>query len=158
MKILKKIGSLLLVAIIIAQFFGPEKNEGDITAIEPFLSETNPPEDVKKILKVACFDCHSDVTRYPWYGDITPLNYWLADHVNHGKDELNFSDWSNFSLKKKRHKMKEVKEEVKKENMPLDSYTWTHFDARLTPEQIQAVFDWAEREQNKYNDQINTEQ
>jgi hypothetical protein len=66
MKIIKKILIVLLIALVIAQFFGPEKNEGDIASINAFMNETNPPEHVKVILKEACFDCHSDVTRYPW--------------------------------------------------------------------------------------------
>ncbi len=81
MKIIKKILLLLLVVFVIAQFFGPEKNEGDVTTLETFLSETAPPENVKKILKESCFDCHSDKTRYPWYFNVTPVNYWMAEHV-----------------------------------------------------------------------------
>ena len=49
------------------------------------MTETKPPEDVKTILKETCFDCHSDVTRYPWYNNITPVNYWLAAHIKNGK-------------------------------------------------------------------------
>lgn len=153
MKILKKILLLLLVVFVIAQFFGPEKNEGDIATIEPFLAETNPPEDVKLILKEACFDCHSDVTRYPWYNNITPINYWMADHVNHGKEDFNISDWTNASLKKKDHKFEELIEEVKGKEMPLPSYTWTHSEAKLTDEQIDAIVSWAKSVRDMYEKQ-----
>ena len=108
MKIIKKIAIILLVAFVIAQFFGPEKNEGDITSVNTFLSETNPPANVKKILAESCYDCHSNVTKYPWYNTITPVNFWLADHVKDEKKHLNFSDWSAYSLKKKEHKMDEL--------------------------------------------------
>jgi len=155
MKIVKKILWLLLIVFVIAQFFGPEKNQGDISAIEPFLAETKPPENVKKILKESCFDCHSDVTRYPWYFNITPVNYWIADHIEHGKDELNFSKWADYSLKRKEHKMDEVWEEVKKKEMPLDSYTWTHGDANLSDEQIEDLVTWAKAIQANYKDQLN---
>ncbi|MEQ6123672.1 heme-binding domain-containing protein [Pseudotenacibaculum sp. MALMAid0570] len=155
MKIVKKILLFLLVVFVIAQFFGPEKNEGEITSIDAFLAETNPPESVKKILKESCFDCHSNVTHYPWYFSITPVNYWMADHINHGKGELNFSEWSEFSLKKKRHKMKETWEEVEKKKMPLDSYTWTHSEAKLTQEQIETLTAWAKGVQENYTQQLN---
>ena len=85
MRIIKKILLFLLVVFIIAQFFGPEKNEGDMASIDAFIADTNPPDDVHEILKTTCYDCHSDVTRYPWYNNITPVNYWLADHIKHGK-------------------------------------------------------------------------
>lgn len=139
MKTLKKILVFLLVILVIAQFFGPEKNDGEMTSVAAFVSETNPPEDVKKVLETTCYDCHSDKTVYPWYSNITPVNYWLDDHIKDGKKHLNFSKWSSYSLKKKEHKMDELYEEVEKGEMPLDSYTWTHADANLTQEQINAV-------------------
>ena len=145
MKIIKKILFLILIILVIAQFFGPEKNQGEIASLDAFISETHPSEDVKMILKETCFDCHSDVTRYPWYNTITPVNYWLNGHVEHGKEELNFSKWSSYSLKRKDHKLEEVIEKVEKKEMPLPSYTWTHNEAKLTDAQINAVVDWAEK-------------
>jgi len=157
MKIVKKILLSLLIVFVIAQFFGPKKNEGDITKIEAFIAETNPPQNVKKIMKESCYDCHSDVTRYPWYFNVTPVNYWIADHIEHGKDELNFSNWADYSLKRKEHKMEEVWEEVKEKEMPLDSYTWTHGDANLTDEQIEALVSWAKTVQGNYKEQLKKE-
>ena len=75
MRIIKKILVALLIVFIIMQFFGPDKNEGDMASIDAFIADTNPPDDVHNILKNTCFDCHSDVTRYPWYNKITPVNY-----------------------------------------------------------------------------------
>ena len=154
MKIVKKIGYVLLIALIIAQFFGPEKNEGNLESVATFIAETNPPAEVKKILETTCYDCHSDKTTYPWYNSITPVNYWLADHVKDGKKHLNFSKWSTYSLKKKEHKMDELYEEVEKGEMPLNSYTWTHSEANLTPEQINAIVTWGKKVQGNYKEQL----
>ena len=150
MKIIKKLLLILLVAFIIAQFFGPDKNEGDLASIEPFLADTNPPEDVKAILKESCYDCHSDVTRYPWYNNITPVNYWMADHVDHGKGHFNVSAWDDYSVKKKDHKFEELIEMVEERWMPLNSYTWAHSEAKLTDAQIQSVINWAQAVRIKY--------
>lgn len=155
MKIVKKILVFLLVVLLVMQFFGPDKNEGEASSLEAFIAETNPPENVKIILKESCFDCHSNVTKYPWYNNITPINYWMADHIKHGKGELNFSKWTEYSLKRKEHKMDEVWEEVKKKKMPLDSYTWTHGDANLSQEQIDLVVNWAKQVQANYKSQMN---
>jgi hypothetical protein len=151
MKIIKKILLILLIAFVIAQFFGPEKNEGNLTSIDAFLAETNPSEDVKLILQQTCYDCHSDVTRYPWYNKITPINYWMAEHVEDGKDELNFSDWVGNSEKRKDHKFDEIIEMVEEKEMPLPSYTWTHTEAKLTDAQIKSVIDWAKQVRIKYS-------
>jgi mono/diheme cytochrome c family protein len=154
MKILKKIGYFLLFALIIAKFFGPEKNDVDITTVAAFIAETNPPENVKKILETTCFNCHSSKSAYPWYNNITPVNYWLADHIKDGKKHLNFSKWSAYSLKKKEHKMDELYEEVEKGEMPLKSYTWTHSEANLTDDQVKQVVDWAKGVQANYAAQL----
>lgn len=151
MKIIKKILLLLLVIFVIAQFFGPEKNEGKLESMNSFYTETNTPEDVKLILKESCNDCHSDVTRYPWYNTITPVNFWLAEHVKDGKKHFNISDWESNSLKKKDHKFEELIEMVEKKDMPLPSYTWTHTEAKLSDEQIKLVVDWAKQVRFKYS-------
>ncbi|PQJ77088.1 heme-binding domain-containing protein [Polaribacter glomeratus] len=157
MKIIKKIAIVLLVALVIAQFFGPEKNEGDITSVDAFMAETNPPAKVRKILSESCFDCHSNNTKYPWYDNITPVNFWLDEHINDGKKHLNFSDWSSYSLKKKEHKMDELHEEVEEGEMPLNSYTWTHSEANLTPEQIAEMVAWGKNVQAEYKQQMNAQ-
>ena len=157
MKIIKKLGWFLIIALLVAQFFSPDKNEGDVTAITAFTNETNPPENVHLILKTTCFDCHSNVTRYPWYNKITPVNYWIADHIDQGKEVLNFSNWNSYSLKRKEHKMEEVYEEVEKKHMPLESYTWMHSEAKLTDDQIKEVVDWAKQIQAEYKSQLNKE-
>lgn len=150
MKILKKLGLALLVVFIIAQFFGPEKNEGDLSSVDAFYADTNPPKDVKMILNGACVDCHSDSTRYPWYNNITPVNFWLDEHVKDGKKHFNMSKWSDYSDKKKDHKLDELAEEVAEKEMPLPSYTWTHGDADLSQEQIDAVVNWVKIARIKY--------
>ena len=150
MKIIKKLVIILLVAIVIAQFFGPDKNEGDLASIDAFIADTNPPEDVKAILKESCYDCHSDVTRYPWYNNITPVNYWLAEHVKDGKKHFNLSAWEDYSVKKKDHKLEELIEMVEEKEMPLDSYTWTHSEANLTDAQRNSIIDWAKMVRLQY--------
>ncbi len=151
MKILKKILLLLVIVFVIAQFFGPEKNQGDIASVEAFLSDTNPPEDVKSILKESCFDCHSSLTRYPWYSSITPVNYWMADHIKHGTKHFNVSKWGGASIKRKDHKIEELIEMVEEKEMPLPSYTWTHTEAKLTDAQIESIIKWAKQLRVKYS-------
>lgn len=155
MKTLKKTAYVLLIALIVAQFFQPEKNEGSLISVVPFLNETNPPENVKEILETTCFDCHSNTTTYPWYNNITPVNYWLESHVKDGKKHLNFSEWTSYSIKKKEHKMDELYEEVEEGEMPLTSYTWTHSEANLTAAQIAEVVAWGKAIQAVYQQQLN---
>ena len=132
------------------QFIRPEKNTASADHASYFEQETNPPDEVLLVLKNTCYDCHSDNTVYPWYNNIAPVSYWLADHVDHGKGHLNFSAWESYETDKKDHKLEEVIEEIKKEKMPLKEYKWTHEDARLTDDQISEISSWAAKTRALY--------
>lgn len=151
MKNLKKILGVLLVVFILVQFIDPEENVGSTASFDSFLKDTNPNKEVTAILKTTCFDCHSDVTNYPWYNEITPLNFWLSDHIKDGKKHFNISAWDGYSVKKKDHKFEELIEMVESKEMPLKSYTYVHSEAKLTDSQIAAVIDWGKKVRLKYS-------
>ena len=117
-KTIKYIGIFLLVALVIMQFIRPDKNNDGYEEIVYFKTDTKPSEEVYSILEKNCFDCHTNQTVYPWYAEISPASLWLEDHINHGKKELNFSVWKNYSVKKKDHKLDELVEEIEKGARP----------------------------------------
>ncbi|MFI5196255.1 MAG: heme-binding domain-containing protein, partial [Chitinophagales bacterium] len=132
-----------LIALVVIQFFHPEKNANatvspqDITVMYPM------PDSVHQLLQKACYDCHSNNTKYPWYFNIQPVAWWLNDHITEGKRELNFSEFGSRTLSKQAKKLKKLAKEVKEEGMPLDSYTWIHKEARLTDGEKNTIIDWA---------------
>jgi len=146
--LLKNLLLAIGIVLVLAQFFGPEKNNGDADSVTAFLQETNANAEATAILKSSCFDCHSSSTTYPWYNNITPVNYWLADHVKDGKRHFNVSNWSDYSNKKKDHKLEELIEEVEEQEMPLPSYTLTHGD--LSSEEINTLISWAKSARLNY--------
>lgn len=151
MKFLKKGILVFSILFLIAQFFGPDINEGKMSSIAYFEAETIPPENVKLILKNSCYDCHSDVTKYPWYNSVTPINYWIDNHINHGKKHFNVSNWEGNSVKRKDHKFEKLIQTVKESVMPLKSYTWMHEEAELNQDEIKALVDWANQVRFKYS-------
>ena len=102
-KFFKLLLIIALIALVIMQFIRPDKNEAGYDSVKDFKIETKPSPTVAGILKENCYDCHSNHTRYPWYAEIAPISYWLADHVKHGKGELNVSVWKDYSIKKRDH-------------------------------------------------------
>ncbi|MCK0162196.1 heme-binding domain-containing protein [Allomuricauda sp. F6463D] len=150
MKIVKKIAIALLIVLVGMQFLRPEKNISEGDYVTAFENEAKPSQEVKKILKTACYDCHSANTEYPWYNNIAPVSYWLADHIEDGKKHLDFSSWTSYDTKKKDHKLEELIEEVKEGNMPLNEYTWTHSDAKLTEDEVSVLVAWAEQTRANY--------
>jgi hypothetical protein len=67
----------------------------------------------------------------------------MNNHIVEGKKGLNFSEYTNKRLRYQYHKMEEMIELVKEEEMPIDSYTWTHKDAVLTAEERAKLTSWA---------------
>ena len=142
-KILKTILIVLLIAFIVIQFFRPEKNLGVEVASNQLTAAQNVPENVQQILKVSCYDCHSNTTHYPWYDKIQPVAWFLSDHVIEGKKELNFSEFATYPTYRRYKKFKEIQKQVKEDEMPLYSYTIPHRDATLSAEQKTTLIDWA---------------
>jgi hypothetical protein len=139
---LKKILLGLLIVLIIAQFFQPSHNNGTALGAQDITHVVTVPDSVMNLLKTACFDCHSNHTNYPWYSKITPVNWWLNNHINGGKRHLNFSTFASYDLKRKDRKLDEVAETVKEHGMPLSSYLWIHNEARLTDAQRGMITSW----------------
>jgi len=139
---LKKAIIALLILFIIAQCFNPQKNEYTSTPESDFILTEKPPLQLASILKESCYDCHSNNTRYSWHDRITPVNFWVNRHIEHGKEELNFSLWSQYSAKRKVHKLEECIEMINNQEMPLESYLLTHGEAKLSDTEIKTLTDW----------------
>lgn len=140
---IKKILLFLLAALVIIQFIHPKKNKAGGPQPNHIGNAFPIPEDVKSIMAKACNDCHSNNTRYPWYSNLQPVDWWMDKHVREGKKHINYDDYTNRSLRYQYHKMEETIEMVKEGEMPLDSYTWTHKDARLTEDEKNKIISWA---------------
>lgn len=138
----KKIGIGLLVVIVGMQFFRIDKTNPPVIGGEDIIAMTDPSEEVQTILKNSCYDCHSNEVKYPWYTNIAPVSWFVGDHIEEGREHLNFSTWAQYSEKKRAHKLKECVEEVEEHEMPLESYTWMHSEAKLTEEQREMLEDW----------------
>lgn len=135
---------VIAAALIIIQFIRPAKNTSDVKTYDVSTKYTIPSE-VASILEVACNDCHTNKTRYPWYAEVQPIGWFLNNHVKEGKGHLNFSEFTNRPIAYQNHKFEETIEMVKEKEMPLPSYTWLglHAEARLTDQQRETLVNWA---------------
>lgn len=144
----KKILLGLLAIFIIMQFFRIDKTNPPSDPAKDFLAISGASPEVGSLLKNACFDCHSNYTKYPWYTNIAPASWWIKGHINEGKEHLNFSEWGDYSKKKADHKLEECYEEVEERHMPLQSYTYLHPEAKLSDEQVQLLVDFFKEQRN----------
>lgn len=144
MKAFKVVLIVLLVVLIVIQFFHPAKNIATAQSPNHIAAVYNQPDNVRSILNKACNDCHSNNTQYPWYNNIQPVAWWLDHHVQEGKHELNFDEFGTYPLRKQYHKLEELTEMVKEGEMPLSSYTLIHTNASLTDKEKATLTGWAD--------------
>lgn len=149
-KIVKKVLLVLLVVFVIIQFFRIDKGHPKIKKRQDFISITKPSKKVETILRNACYDCHSYETKYPWYSNVSPVSWWVDHHIKEGREHLNFSVWGKYKKKQQNHKLHECAVEVQGEKMPLNSYTWTHGDAKLSTADRKMLTEWFEKQMKNH--------
>lgn len=151
---LKKILIGFAILVVIVQFIRPEKNISTIPpGKEDMLVALGAPAEIKQMFQVACYDCHSSNTRYPWYAEIQPLGWWLKRHVDDGKLEFNFSAFGTYSAKRQKAKLETMADVIADRSMPLKSYTIIHKDAIFSDTQLKQLKTWLEAAQDKLEEE-----
>lgn len=148
-KLLRPAILVFVLALVGIQFFHPKKNLGPAGGPADVAVCHAIPADVQTLLTAACYDCHSNHTRYPWYANVQPAA-WLLDHdIRDAKRELNFSEFGAYPGRHAARKLDAIAEQVSEGDMPLASYRWMHREARLTTEQRKMLTDWAQTLRDK---------
>lgn len=142
MRVFKKIVWGLLIVLVLVQFIPGSANKSEQILPTDIIANYQVPGEVQSILKKACYDCHSNNTRYPWYAHVQPFRLLLDRHVKKGKEELNFSEYGAYSRKRQFNKLKSIGESIEKETMPLKSYRVIHADSKLTETEKAVVLKW----------------
>ena len=142
MKIVKIIAIVLLVAFVGIQFIPTTRNQSDTVPSTDFMLVNNVPETIQKKLQVSCYDCHSNNTQYPWYNKIQPVAWFLEDHIKEGKAELNFNEWDSLSSRRKASKLRSIIKQIENGEMPLDSYTLIHKDAKFSEAEAEELINF----------------
>ncbi|MDP2069951.1 MAG: heme-binding domain-containing protein [Lutibacter sp.] len=138
---MKRLLLIILALFILIQFIKIEKNDSksEMNAISTVMEI---PVEVNKIIQTSCADCHSNSTKYPWYSEIAPASWFLAQHIKEGKEKLNFSEWTTYNKDQKQHIIKDLKEVLNEREMPLKSYVLVHKELGLSENQYQILYDW----------------
>ena len=141
-KTLRTSWMVLLALLLLIQFFQIDKTNPPANPAMDFVQMTNPPAEISTLLKDACYDCHSNHTKYPWYTNVQPVAWWIKRHIDNGRKHLNFSEWGSYSEKKKAHKLEECYEMLEETEMPLLSYMIAHQEAWLDDAQRSKLVEW----------------
>jgi len=132
MNILKISIFIFFVVFVGIQFIPTARNQSNEVLATDFIKFFNAPNNIESLLKTSCYDCHSNNTIYPWYNKIQPISWFLEGHINGAKEELNFSEFGAYSMRKQKSKLKSIASQIRDNDMPLFSYTFIHRDAQLS--------------------------
>jgi hypothetical protein len=116
------LGAFVLIQLVPYRVSNPSTNK-------------QPPWDSKRtetLARAACFDCHSNETNTYWWEDIAPVSWWINNHVEEGRDALNFSECTGSG-----GEADDAAETVREGSMPPNYYTWfgLHSAADLTKQE-----------------------
>jgi Haem-binding domain len=95
-------------------------------------------------LRRACYDCHSNETRWPWYSHIAPFSWLIVHDVTLGRKEVNFSEWATYYSTTRRRKLEWIGRALREGKMPPRSYEVMHPGARLTAADRRELELWIE--------------
>jgi heme-binding protein len=122
-RLFKRFVLVLIALLVVIQFIPVSKTNPPVTREVRWDSAVS-----RALAQRSCFDCHSNRTTWPWYVRIAPASFFMANHVEDGRRDLNFSEWD----KPQRSGLDDVKREVDDGDMPVWSYLLLHPEARLS--------------------------
>ena len=136
---------VLVSGFVGVQFIPANPNQTSEMQQNDFIRNFNPPQNITKTIKNACYDCHSNNTKYPWYSKIQPVSLLMDKHVRDGKKELNFNEFTSYSKRKQKSKLKSIISQIEKKEMPLKGYTLLHNEAGISDTMRVTLTNWLER-------------
>lgn len=149
LKIVEWIVIVLACGFLIIQLWRPARTNPPVDQAQTINMHQQVNPQVAAILDRSCQDCHANTTRWPWYTNIAPVSWFIADHVDEGRKHLNLSEWGKLPPSRRQKKLQEICEQVEEGFMPLGSYTPLHPGSELSPADKKALCDWANVERSR---------
>ena len=132
-RFLLRAGLGLLVVAVLLQLvpYGRDHTNPRVTQDAPW-----PDGRARELATAACYDCHSNQTRWPPQSYVAPFSWLLTRDVEQGRDELNFSTWDEDD-----GEADDAAEAVAEGSMPPRRYVLVHPDANLDAAERQVLVD-----------------
>ena len=142
-KPVKSLLIVLVVAFLAIQVVRPARTNPPVDSSRTIHSQLQPPPEVARILERSCIDCHTNQTRWPWYSNVAPVSWLVANDVSEAREQMNLSEWAKYERKDAEELLEEICEETSKGNMPLPSYLLIHRSSKLSPQDVRTLCEWS---------------
>ncbi len=148
-RVLKWVVVIFACGFVALQFYRPARTNPVSDPSQSIEARLQVSPQVVSVFERSCNDCHSNKTRWPWYTNVSPVSWFIVDHVDHGRSHVNFSEWGSYDQEKQLKRLQEMCEQVEDGSMPLSSYTPLHPGSELSAEDKKLLCDWAEAERGR---------
>ena len=139
------VAALVLVAIGSAAGTRPRERAGaDPSTV--FNLRPAVPDPVLSTLRRACFDCHSEATRWPWYATLPLASRVIESDVTEARGQLNLSRWTDYNRFDRADMLDKMCELASRRKMPPWQYRLMHPGARLSAAEVSALCAWTQDE------------
>jgi Haem-binding domain len=139
----RRVLSVFLVAFIGMQFVRADRTNPPASAAASLTART--PAHITALLDRSCRDCHSNETHWPWYTNISPSSWLVANHVHQGREHFNYSEWTSYDSDDQDKFLGAMCDLAKRERMPLPSYLLIHRSSKLSPEDVTSLCAWSNK-------------
>ncbi len=128
---------VLLALVVLLQFIPVTRDN------PPVAGDFDEQQDVERVLRNSCYNCHSHETSWPWYSGVAPVSWLVAHDVNEAREHLNFSNWKTMRANDRLLAKKIIWEEIARGDMPLGRYVLLHPCAKLSETDKSVIRSWA---------------
>ena len=90
-KVFKILAIIIVLALIVLQFFRIDRTNPTVVQAETLEATLAVPPDISGIIGRSCNDCHSNNTLYPWYSNVQPMAWFLKNHIDDARRQMNFT-------------------------------------------------------------------
>ena len=153
MKRILKWGFVGIVAVAaLLQLTNPSRTNPPVVSGHELFPPGHAQPPVATTMRAACYDCHSNETKWPWYSHVAPVSWLVASDVKAGRARMNFSDWPTDHPDRAAKRLGDISEEVQNGEMPPGNYKSMHPEARLTQAQRDQIIQWADEAAKQLRD------
>ena len=90
----------------------------DVGTNPPHRFKLDAPPEVEALMRRACFDCHSNETRWPLYSRLAPGSWLMSRDIHNGRNHINFSEWGDVDEDERQDDLENAWEQVESGEMP----------------------------------------
>ena len=149
LKIAKWFAIVLVGLLLIAQFVRPARTNPPVDESQTIQARAQMTPDVAAIFDRSCRDCHSNKTVWPWYTNVAPISWFIANHVSEGRHSMNLSEWGRLDQDRQDRKLRQICDEIQDGAMPLSTYTPLHPGSTLSEQDKKTLCAWTDAERQR---------